>query len=211
MPGRISAASPTATPTAIIRIARNSGANTSRLSCRHRLAPGRSPRATSLSSWITAAATSGVITKKLRIVGIACSAWLDVLAEAGGEALEPDAGHDQLHGHHDRGAYPEQPPRVGAHHRQGVRDELAQVPPAGELEPTVRHGLGADRVPVGARQAGHRLGDLVRRHARVGDAQRVLAALDQEVGALHEHHTALAGELSMRATSVPSGRSIQRK
>jgi hypothetical protein len=76
MPGRISAASPIATPTAVISTARNRGVNTSRLAWRQRTAPGRSPLATALRNWIAAAATNGVITKKLRIVGIACSAWL---------------------------------------------------------------------------------------------------------------------------------------
>ena len=37
---------------------------------------GRFDEARAQLDWIAAAATSGVITKKLRIVGIACSAWL---------------------------------------------------------------------------------------------------------------------------------------
>ena len=36
------------------------------------------------------------------------------------------------------------------------------------------------------------------RHPRVGEAQRVLAALEQEVGALHERHAALGGGLEER-------------
>ena len=46
---------------------------------------------------------------------------------------------------------------------------------------------------VGRGEARHALVDLLGRDAGVGEAQRVLAALEQEVGALHERHPAFGG------------------
>src|SRR4051812_38294491 len=49
------------------------------------------------------------------------------------------------------------------------------------------------RAPVGVGQPRDAFLDLLRPHTGVGDPQRVLTALDQEVGALHEHEAALLG------------------
>ena len=64
---------------------------------------------------------------------------------------------------------------------------------------------------VGVGQPADALVDLLRGDARVGQAQGVLAALQQEVGALDERDAALAGRVNSAATSVPSGSSTHMK
>ena len=65
--------------------------------------------------------------------------------------------------------------------------------------------------PDGLGELGDALVDLLRGHARVREAQRVLAALEQEVGALDEQHVALGRGLLELGHVDPSGSSTHMK
>ena len=93
---------------------------------------------------------------------------------------------------------------------QRVAEERSHVARLPELK--LIHAARAGQLAIGIGHARDALLDLVGGHGGVGDPKGALAALDQEVGALHEDHAALARRPPRAAaTSLPSGRSTQRK
>ena len=169
-------------------------------------------------AWMHTAVISGATTRKRDERGDdrLGRGWRGV--EAARELLHSDAHHDQVRpapprrprarGRCRRAAVDAEPSREQRAEMSRARASSSRVTPAGRA--------GAPPLPASSARAAARraiaLVDLVRRDARVGDAQRALAALEQEVRALDEQHAALAWRRSPgRATSVPSGRSTQRK
>src|ERR671929_195783 len=106
MPGKTSASSPAAIPTAASTTAKKIGAKASIPAARVRAADGRSPRSRAISAYTQAAVISGAITRKLTGGGSGVATLAQRGLHRGDRAIDrsgsAELGHDRLRDHAGR-------------------------------------------------------------------------------------------------------------